>query len=141
MKKLLILCLVGALGYVIYNQYFRYEFYEGTWVSNKEMTLKSMSRVKGMPKKARVALESLFGKMVIHVEDGQMEYYSTDDPSFVTKQPISFEVLSPARVRYITYDPLSRKDKTYEILFTNGCYAVEVPKWKFNEFFCRKPLF
>lgn len=141
MKKLLILVVVGALGYVVYNQYFRYEFYEGTWVSNKEMTLESMNRVKRIPQKARVAMESLFGKMVIHIEDGQMEYYFKDDPDYVTKQSISFEVLSSTRVRYTTYDPLSRKDKTTELVFSNDCYAVEVPKWKFKEYFCRKPLF
>jgi len=141
MKKILSIAVVVALGYLLYNQYFRYEFYEGTWVSNKEMTLKSMSRVKRIPSKARVALESLFGKMVIHIEDGQMEYYFKDDPNNVTKQPVKFEVLSPAKVRYTTYDPLLRKDKTTELVFTNGCYSVEVPKWKFREFFCRKPLF
>jgi len=141
MKNILIFCCVGVAVYLVYNQFFRYEFYEGTWVSNEEMTLASMASVKRIPQKARNAMSrNFFGKMVIHVEDGEMEYYFTDFPDDVTRQPVSIEVKTPTRVLSTSFDVLTRKDVTRELRFENGCYSVEVPKWRFKEFFCRKSL-
>lgn len=89
MKKIIASRVVGVLAYLTYNQFFRYEFYEGTWVSNEAVTLESMAKVKRMSKKFCDALSrNFFGKMVINVEGGEMEYCSTDHPNDVTTKTV-----------------------------------------------------
>lgn len=115
----------------------------GSWKSNEGLTLSSMSKISGIPEKAKLELESgIFGKLILDFNSkNEVKSYipgETDDiEEFNSYQKFQILEQNEEYIELKQYNEILDQTMIKKFYFEGDCFYVFVTKWKFKEYFCK----